>query len=149
VDNHWQAFILLLAICLHTHGFSISLLISDLLRRSNFVLGVIKCKSLSPPQLLHHSLGDKAVFEREPAANDRHKNINPFCFLNGGPEKLRQKKKIDGALYVDVLHTFSGFQDGETINATARVNAQGYAGQLLKYETSTYSLDLPGHITSL
>ena len=42
--------------------------------------------------------------------------------------------KPDGALYFDVLHTLSAIQDGETINATARVNAQGY-GQLLKYET--------------
>ncbi|KAK9528098.1 hypothetical protein VZT92_014591 [Zoarces viviparus] len=37
------------------------------------------------------------------------------------------------ALYV--LHTLSAIQDGETINATARVNAQDYIGQLMKYET--------------
>ena len=43
--------------------------------------------------------------------------------------------KPDRALYFDVLHTLSAIQDGETINATARVNAQGYIGQLLKYET--------------
>lgn len=40
-----------------------------------------------------------------------------------------------GSIYVDVLHTFSAIQDGESINATARVNAQGDIGQLLKYET--------------
>lgn len=42
--------------------------------------------------------------------------------------------KPDRALHVDVLHTLSAIQDGETINATARVNAQGYISQLLKYE---------------
>jgi len=43
--------------------------------------------------------------------------------------------KPDGALYVDVLHALSTIQDGETINATARVNAQRYIGQLLKYKS--------------
>ncbi|XP_034062116.1 uncharacterized protein LOC117539872 [Gymnodraco acuticeps] len=80
------------------------------------------------------------IWEKE-SKDPRHRRLAPIGETRWWSKDVAVTKvfgsfgKPDNALYVDVLHTLSAIQHGQTINATARVNAHGYITQLLRYET--------------
>ncbi|XP_034051779.1 uncharacterized protein LOC117532559 [Gymnodraco acuticeps] len=80
------------------------------------------------------------IWEKE-SKDPRHRRLAPIGEIRWWSKDVAVTKvfgsfgKPDNALYVDVLHTLSAIQHGQTINATARVNARGYITLLLRYET--------------